>query len=170
MLRKIQNSMKVNFKEKQKFTQWWLWVILIGIALIPVYGIYKQIIRNETFGDKPTSDLGLIIIAICFFGLIYFFRYMTLKTKIDSIGIKIYFKPFHKKSVTWNEVKSAKIVKYGFVGYGIRFGSKYGNVYNVKGNKGLAIELQNGKKFLIGTQRENELNDIIDNIPISNNT
>ena len=42
-------------------------MILIGIALIPVYGIYKQIIKNETFGDKPASDLELIIIAIFLF-------------------------------------------------------------------------------------------------------
>jgi hypothetical protein len=161
--------MNVNFTEKQKFTQWWLWVILIGIVLIPAYGIYKQIIKNEIFGDNPASNLELIIIAISLLGLIYFFWYMTLITKIDLNGIKIYFKPFHKKSVTWNEIKSAKVVKYGFLGYGIRFGSKYGTVYNIKGNKGLAIELQSGKKFLIGTQKENELNNIIDKMPIGNN-
>ncbi len=36
--------MKKEFKEEQKFTQWWLWIPLIGIGLIPIYGIYKTII------------------------------------------------------------------------------------------------------------------------------
>ena len=44
------------------------------------------------------------------------------------------------------KLKSAKIVNYGFVGYGIRLGSQYGTIYNVNGNKGFAIELSNGKK------------------------
>ena len=53
-------QMKTEFKEEQKFTQWWLWVILIPIGILPIFGIYKQLILGEKFGDKPMSDLGLI--------------------------------------------------------------------------------------------------------------
>ena len=68
-----------------------------------------------------------------------------------------------KKRVGWNEIKSTKVVNCGLVGgWGIRLWTKYGTVYNTKGNKGLAIELKNGKKFLIGTQKETELNKILD--------
>ena len=42
-------------------------------------------------------------------------------------------------------------------GWGIRLWTKYGTVFNIKGKKGLAIELYSGKKFLIGTQKEIEL-------------
>lgn len=67
-----------------------------------------------------------------------------------------------RKSVEWEDVKQAKVVDYGFVGgWGIRFGTEYGTVYNIKGKKGLAIELNNGKKFLIGTQKEEELNEVL---------
>lgn len=55
------------------------------------------------------------------------------------------FSPFLKKSVKWKEIKTVKIVKHDFMGYGIRLGSEYGTVYNTKGNKGLAIELKTGK-------------------------
>jgi hypothetical protein len=37
--------------------------------------------------------------------------------------------------VKGNEIKSNKIVNYGFVGYGIRDGSKYVTIYNMKGDK-----------------------------------
>lgn len=54
------------------------------------------------------------------------------------------------------------LVNYGFVGgWGIRLGTKYGTVYNTKGNKGLFILLNNGKKYCIGTQKEDELREII---------
>ena len=154
--------MKIEFQEEQKFTQWWLWLILIGVGMIPVFGIYKQLIIGEKFGDKPISDNGLIVFTLFTFGILALFWFMRLKTKIDENEIQMNFFPFVKKKIKWNEIKSARIVKYGFVGYGIRLGSEYGTVYNTKGNKGLAIELKTGKKFVIGTQKSTELNKIVE--------
>lgn len=153
--------MKIDLKEEQKFTQWWLWLILIGIGVLPIFGIYKQLILKEKFGDKPMSDVGLIVFCIFTFCLIAIFWFMQLKTKIDQDEIRINFFPFFKKRIMWKDIKSAKIVTYGFVGYGIRFGSEYGTVYNTRGNKGLAIELKSGKKIMIGTQKETEMNEIL---------
>ena len=109
------------------------------------------------------SDFGLIIFCVFIFGLIAMFGFMRLKTEIDQNEIRMNFFPFVKKRVNWKEVRKAEIVNYGFVGgWGIRLWTKYGTVYNTKGNKGLAIELQNGKKILIGTPKETELNKIMD--------
>lgn len=157
--------MKTVFKEEQKFTQWWLWVILTGVGLIPLYGIYKQFILGEQLGNPALSDVGLFLICVHIFGLIALFLFMRLKTEIDTNEIRMSFFPFVKKRIDWSEIKSAEVIKYGFVGgWGIRFWTNYGTVYNIKGNKGLAIELLNGKKFLIGTQREGELNEILDKV------
>lgn len=154
--------MKIEFKEEQKFTQWWIWLLLILIGIIPVIAIYKQIIRKETFGAQPISDLGLIIFSILIFLLFGLFVLMKLKTKIDEKEIQMHYFPFVKKRSKWTEIKKAEVINYGFVGgWGIRLWTKFGTVYNVKGNEGLAIELRNGKKFLIGTQKENELKEIV---------
>ena len=153
------------FKEVQRFTQWWLWILLTGIGMIPVFGIYKQFILGEQFGDKPLPDFWLIIMSIFIFGLIAMIGSIRLKTEIDQYNIKIHFFPFVKKHVSWKEVKNAEVLNYGFVGgWGIRLWTAYGTVYNTKGNKGLAIELLNGKKFLIGTQKEAELRKVVDKI------
>ena len=163
--------MSIVFKETQKFSQWWLWLILIGIGILPILGIYKQLIIGEKFGDKPMSDLGLIIFAVFVFSLIAMFWFVQLKTEIDQNEISIHFFPLVKKRVNWKEIKNAEIVNYGFVGgWGIRLWTKYGTVYNMKGNKGLAIELLNGKNFLIGTQKPEELTAILEKIsPKKNN-
>jgi len=162
--------MKIEFKEEQKFTQWWLWLILIPIGVLPVLGVYKQFILHQEFGDYPMSNLGLILFSLFVLSLVVLFLIMKLKTSIDSKGIQMSFFPFIKKRVDWNEVKKTNVVNYGFVGgWGIRLWTKYGTVYNMKGSKGLAIELKNGEKFLIGTQKELELNKIAEKMPVANN-
>jgi hypothetical protein len=155
-------KMKIKFKEEQKFSQWWLWIIIVTIGIIPIYGIYKQLILGVKFGNNPMSDLGLIIFSIFIFALIWLFLIMKLKTTIDEHEIQMSFFPFVKKKINWSEIKKADVVNYGFVGgWGIRLWTKYGTVYNMKGNKGLAIELLNGKKILIGTQKEAELRRVV---------
>lgn len=153
--------MNIFFKEEQRFSQWWLWIIIIGLGNIPIFGIYKQFILGEKFGNNPMSDLGLIIFSIFIFGIIILFLFMRLKTEITNNKIHLSFFPFVKKDILWTNVKSAKVIKYGFVGYGIRIGMSHGTIYNTSGNKGLSLELFNGKKYLIGTQKEKELQSVL---------
>lgn len=153
--------MNKTFKETQKFTQTWLKIVLIVLAIFPIYGIYRQIILEKPFGEHPMSDFGLILFTLFIFGIIALFIFMKLETEINQDGIKMKFIPFVHKKINWDEIKTAQVVDYGFVGWGIRIGTKYGIVYNTKGSKGLAIELKNGKKFLIGSQKNKEIQEIV---------
>lgn len=129
----------MKFIEVQRFTQWWIWMLLFSIAVLLFY---------------VGPNLGPVILII----ISLFFLSVELKTEMDQNGIKMHFFPLEKKHVAWEDVRNAKIVDYGFVGgWGIRFFTAYGTVYNIKGRKGLAVELKNGKKFCIGTQREKEM-------------
>jgi len=154
--------MDISFKEEQRLTPKWLRIILVAIAMLPVYGIYKQIFNKEPIGENPMSDGGLILFSIFMFCFIALFWFISLKTEMDKTGIRMIFFPFSKKRVSWEQIKSAEIVNYGFVGgWGIRFTAKYGTVYNTWGKMGLAIELKNGRKFLIGTQKVDELSEFL---------
>ena len=70
--------------------------------------------------------------------------------------------PIHRcfRKIAFKELKGYKvrayrpILEYG--GWGIRFGLK-GKAYNVSGNRGVQLELTNGKRLLIGSQRPEEL-------------
>jgi hypothetical protein len=146
------------FEEVQRFRQWWLWLILIGTTLIPVYGLYQQVYLGIPFGNNPASDEGLVVFLLLMLALLVLFAFTSLRTRIDDTGIKMVFIPFKKKTVAWDQVEQLRIVNYGFVGgWGIRLGSHYGTIYNISGNKGLAIRLKNGKKFLIGTAQPEAL-------------
>ena len=154
--------MKIQFKEVQKYSFWWLWLTLIALAVLPIYGIYKQLILGEQFGNNPMSDLGLIIFSISIFAIVLLFWVIALITEIDEEGIRLVFFPFIRRSVKWSEIQTAEIITYRSMGSGIITGTKYGTIYNTKGNKGLAIELKNGKKLCIGTQKTEALKALIE--------
>ena len=163
--------MKPLFTEKQKFTQWWLWLLLLGIGMIPTIGIYKQFFLSEEFGSKPMSNVGLILFSIFIYLLIAFFYFLELKTKITSEEISFTFFPLASKKVKWEDISEAKIVNYGFVGgWGIRLWTPFGTAYNTKGKIGLAVEIKNGSKFLIGTQKQTELKNVLKEISSLNET
>ena len=142
--------MEVTFVEDQKFTQWWWWLLLCAILVIPLYSFIKE----ETFPDTTLVVLmGMVIVL---------FVILKLKTRIDSQGVKMSYVPFIYKNISWDEILEASIIDYGFVGgWGIRLWTKYGTVYNVRGKKGLFLELKNGKSFVIGTQKEEKLRDAL---------
>ena len=155
------------FQERQGFKQWWIWSVIILVTLIPVWGIYQQIVLGKPFGDNPMSDAGLVVFLLLMLLFVAFFRSINLETEIDEKGIKILFFPFVKKYIRWDEINSASIVQYNFVGYGIRLFSRFGTAYNIAGKSGLAIELKNGNKYLIGTQKEKELKEVLEHLNIT---
>lgn len=152
--------MKILFEEKQKFRQWWLWLIVGVLGLIPVVGLYTQVVLGEDFGNNPMPNTGLVIMLALFVLLLIFMYRITLHTTIDEEKIRIRFSILANRTVYWRDVESAEIVNYGFVGYGLRFSAKYSTVYNTSGRMGLHVKMQNGSQFVVGTQRPDELAEV----------
>lgn len=164
---------KVLFNEKQKFTQWWLWLLLIAPIIALFYNLLQPILKNPGFGEGnysfttiPSNDFWISLFIM--FLVILLFLVLRLSTKITKETISIRFFPFFTKIWKWSDITEAHLVTYGFVGYGIRISGKYGMVYNVKGNKGLAITLKNGRKHLLGTQKSEQLEQLLQEIKSTN--
>ncbi|MPR36024.1 hypothetical protein [Salmonirosea aquatica] len=150
------------FTETQRMTQWWLWAILLGTTGIVLGELVAETVARQLslaeFVYSPelwSSALVLILVLVLFYLL-------RLTTEISSEEIRVIYFPMWRTRIPWHEVESAEIIKYGFVGYGIRFSFRYGTVYNAKGNWGLQIVKKNGGKILIGTQKPNELKAAVD--------
>ena len=111
------------------------------------------------------SNTGHVVFLVFTLLFDWWFWSMKLLTKIDIKGVSIKFFPFTQQSIQWEDIKSAEVVNYGFVGgWGVRIGTKYGTVYNTAGNKGLALILKNGKKICIGTQKDEEMKSVVNEI------
>ncbi len=108
-----------SFREIQKFTQWWLWLLLLSIGVILIY--------------NQAANLGALILVV----ISLLFLSLRLITEVDKKGIRFRFFPFVKRAYQWQEITSAQVVDYGFAGgWGIRLFTPYGTIFNVKAAKG----------------------------------
>lgn len=162
---------KVLFTERQRFKQWWLWLILIGINGLFLFGVFKQIIVRQQFGDNPMSNAGLLIATGLTIALTLLFINFRLDTTIKEDGIYVRFFPFHLKfkHYSWDSLAKSFVRQYSplteYGGWGLRLGLfGKGTAFNVSGDKGLQLEFTDNKKLLIGTNKPDELTEILNKI------
>lgn len=159
---------KTFFKEEQYFSNLWFWVFLILVFtafLAPtVVTLYSGLILEKPYGENPSSLESLIVIMILLVTLYTFFiimfKKMKLVVEVRDSGIYYRYPPFiiKERKFKRDEIRKVEIRKYKpiteYNGWGIRSGwGKSGRAFNVKGNIGLQLYLNDGKKVLFGTQR-----------------
>jgi len=87
-----------------------------------------------------------------------FFLIMKLNIRMDATGIKYNLFPIHWKSnfIPLENIKHIFVRTYKpiqeYGGWGIRMGTN-GRAYSVQGTQGIQIELNDGKKILLGTDK-----------------
>ena len=159
---------KILFSETQRFKQWWLWLLLFAINAVMLYGAYVQVIKGQPFGDKPASNTSLLIgcgISLLITILVLNFRLDT-QVKNDGIYVRLFPLQLSFRFFPWNNLSECFVREYNPVaeygGWGLRLGLfGKGTAYNISGNKGLQLQFNNNKKLLIGTQKPEELQQVI---------
>ena len=140
--------MKYLFEENQKFTQWWLWFLLVSFLIMS----FVPFVANEI-------KINYVLIG---FMLPFIFYLFELRVKVSNKGLHYKFFPFHFKFHTINieDIEKIEALQYKplaeYGGWGIKYGFK-GKAYNVIGNKGVKIFLKNGLNIMFGSQKHNEL-------------
>jgi hypothetical protein len=162
---------EILFTERQKFKQWWLWLLLLSINGLFLFGVYKQVIDGQQFGDKPMSNAGLLVTAGLTILLTLLFVNFRLDTNIKNDGIYVRFFPFHLKfkHYTWDSLTKSFVRQYSplteYGGWGLLLGLfVIGSAFNVSGDKGLQLEFTDNKKLLIGTNKPDELTETLNKI------
>ncbi|MBD1398358.1 hypothetical protein H9Q13_14400 [Pontibacter sp. JH31] len=164
---------QVIFRERQRFRQFWLWALIIGIAAIFWAGFVYQVVLGGAFGNRPVTDVQLsIMLALIGFGLPFFFYWMSMTTEVQTGMLYVRFKPFHLKPVRiplhtvrdYEKVTYSPISDYG--GWGIRWGAK-GKAYSMSGREGVLLHFYNQQPLLVGSQRAKELFRAIEQAKVS---
>lgn len=154
------------FHEEQRFNQWWIWLI-IGIAVvIQWWAFVQQIFLERPFGTNPASDWLLTIFWLLFgIGLPLFFLYLKLIVEVTNEAVEIRFRPISKRTIPIGDIVHVEARTYSplreYGGWGVR-GAGNNKAYNVSGNRGVQLRLQNGQAVMIGSQRADELAEIIE--------
>lgn len=155
------------FKEEQRFNQLWIIVLIAVSALVPI-GIQANAYFENPSLYSVWDILAFFILIIAASGLIFFFK---LTTRIDENGIHYKFFPFHwkLKTIAWKDINNAYVRTYDplgeYGGWGLKGGifwnKSKGRAINVSGDIGIQLELNNGKKLLIGTQKQEDAKSIL---------
>lgn len=162
---------EILFTERQKFRQWWLWLILLGINSFFLFGVFKQVVYGQQFGNEPMSNTGLIVVS----GIVILISLLLLNCRLDTIikkeGIYVRFFPFHLKFkyYAWDRLIKSFVREYSpiseYGGWGLRLGLfGKGTALNISGNKGFQLEFTDNKKLLIGTNKSDELTETLNKI------
>ena len=150
--------MKVLFKESQKFNQWWVWLLVLGAMGLAVLAGYNSWQANNGLTPLIVSAIAGAIAPITL-------ALLELRTRVTKDGIEVKFWPFGRRRIFRSEIVEARVREYSpikeFGGWGYRV-NKDGKAYNMHGNKGLQLRLKNGERILIGTQRPEELAELME--------
>ena len=147
----------VIFREVQRFKQPWLWAIIVVITLGMIglfgWGMVKQLVFGETWGDRPMSDTGLAVtgtlVILLHLGIVALFAFCKLITEVRSDGLYIRLVPFHLsfRRIPLEDLESFAALTYRpireYGGWGIK-GGRGGTAYNVSGDSGVRMNYATG--------------------------
>jgi len=149
-------SAAVLFHEEQAFRQWHAMVVLAMPPAGLIFITLRQMVWHHPFGTPPVSDGGLIFLTAL--SLVVYLRLVTVRlvTDVRPAEIVVALRGlWRKRRISLGEVRAAKPVEYDpvqdFGGYGFRSGQR-GRAYIARGNRGVELELEDGKKVVIGSQ------------------
>lgn len=158
------------FVEVQRFNSPFIWVLVL-VATVPtaglfLYGIYEQIIRGHPWGDRPMSDLELLIVAplmilfLLSMGALFYSLLLRVEVREDAVYVRYAPLHFSYRVFPFDTIASCRARQYKpmreYGGWGVR-GTKKNAAYNVSGDWGVQLEFKDGRKLLIGSQRAEEL-------------
>ena len=143
-----------NFIEIQQFRQGWL----LAIVLAALIYIGFMVFRNWPMSGTNMLIYGAIALALVLVPVFILSIKMVTEVKNDAIHIRFF--PLKREIIPFSEIAKCDARQYSpikeYGGWGIRYGTK-GMAYNVSGDRGVQLELVNGKRLLIGSQRSEEL-------------
>ena len=150
------------YHETQRFHQTWLWVLVGGVAALTWWVFVRQVVQGQEFGNNPSPDWGLwLLLLFIGIGLPGLFLYLRLVLEVTPEQIVIRFRPFHTRVIPLSEVREFEVRHYSAVkeygGWGIKGWSRAKVAYNVSGNEGVELTLEDGRRVMLGSQRASEL-------------
>jgi hypothetical protein len=88
---------------------------------------------------------------------------LQMTTEVTATELRVWFGwiPIYRRAIAITNIPRSGVVRYrpilDYGGWGIRIGRDGERVLNARGDRGVRLELADGTKLLIGSQRPEEL-------------
>ena len=159
------------FREEQYF-DWRVYAliaaleVLAGIALVwltPRWDFVDALLAHKwSIEFSLGAALGLALpmaLSVCL---------LQMTTEVTPTEVRVWFGwvPIYRREVSITDIRRYHVVQYrpivDYGGWGIRAGRDGERVLTARGNRGVRLELADGTKLLIGSQRPEELAETIE--------
>ncbi len=144
-------------------------LLLAGVSMVLGFGyvMVAQLILGTPIGNRPVPDLGLCSVGVLMIvlggGLVFLVLRGALVTEVRTDGLCVQHYPLTRRHCfAYSDIEEYRgrtyrpIREYG--GWGIRHGLfGRGKAFNVSGNRGVQLVFRDGRRFLIGSRRTDEL-------------
>jgi hypothetical protein len=151
------------FREDQRFTQPWLWALVIVAAVAVWVVVVAQLVGSG--GEESGWALAILAVVVGV-GLPVLFATIRLTVEVFTDRVEIRFRPFVRRTIEFDSVIGAEAVTYRPVreygGWGVKGWSRRKVAYNVRGDRGVLLTLVDGRTVLLGSQRAPDLEAAID--------
>lgn len=139
----------------------WVMLLIIGIAGMMWWGFFQQILLGKPWGSKPASDFWMWILWLIFgIGFPLSFYWMRLIVEVREEHLYIRFVPISRMEIPVTQIKTATTRTYSplgeYGGWGIR-GLSSRRAYSISGNRGVQLELIDGRIVMIGSDKPEAL-------------
>jgi len=162
------------FVETQKFKQVWIWVLVAvvmgGTLLFLWHGVYQQLYLGRTFGDHPSPN-GALVIGVVFetvmcIVIASILGSIKLVVEAGPDRIKIRFFPFKTLEISLGNIREFQVRDYEplkeFGGWGmLRSWDGKTKAFSMSGRRGVEVFLLDGNRVMIGSQRSEELGEVL---------
>lgn len=155
----------VYFREVQFARQWWVTLLLVITTGATLYGLFQQLVLGRPWGNHPVSNEAFLLIEGALVAFVIWIHLIRLETRVEDDALVIrYTGLWPTRRIPLWDISQARAVTYNPLlscgGWGVRWRGK-GMVYNARGNRGVEIELRDGRNVLIGSQRPDELTETL---------
>ena len=149
---------KVIFQETQRFRQIWIWALILGISGFSVSSLFLLEDKDPLSFVDLAFPIGMILL------LNVLFLSFTLSTRIEADSLSYRFFPFTRwRTFRFEEIEALDLIEYNglweYGGWGIKWNGDTWS-YTTGGKWGIIIKTTN-KKFLLGTQKPEEVRQVI---------
>ena len=139
-----QNS---QFRERQRFDQAWLYILLVTTLVLPCTLLYDDYRKHGFSWPMLAVLLGPTLILLIT-------RFTWLDVEVGADGIRYRFVPFIRwRLIPWASIQRLEVCKYDpltdYGGWGVKRGRK-GWIYNVSGDDALRITHTDGHILMLG--------------------
>ncbi len=149
------------FHERQRLTQWWVRGVLIGLVVLALWAFVQQVVLGRPFGTNPAPDAAVWVLTPLVVAFAAGLQWLHLDVTVDERSLRVRVFPFVRREIPLARVRGAEATAYrpirDYWGWGVRYAPGRGWCYTMSGDRGVRIELDDGKTILVGSRRADEL-------------